>query len=73
MTAIMLTGFIVSVFGIVALIYKGITYISREQIIGIGTFEASADTRKSIPLSPIVDELSLDGGIVMVIIGRKKS
>ena len=73
MKLIMVIGLILIILGVVALAYQGITYTSREKIIDIGPFEASADTQKTIPLSPILGGLSLVGGIVLVIIGRKKS
>ena len=73
MKPIMLIGLVLIVLGVVALAYQGITYTSREKIIDIGPFEASADTQKTLPLSPILGGLSLVSGIVLVIIGRKKS
>ena len=72
MKPIMLIGLVLIVLGIVALAYQGITYTSQEKIIDIGPFEASADTQKTIPLSPIFGGLSLAGGVFLIIIGRKK-
>jgi hypothetical protein len=57
----------------VAFIYQGITYTTHEKIIDIGRIHASADTKKTIPLSPLFGGLALGGGIVLVIIGRKRS
>jgi uncharacterized membrane protein len=73
MKPIMVIGLVLIVLGVVALAYQGITYTTREKIIDIGPIHASADTQKTIPLSPLVGGLSLVGGIVLVIIGRKKS
>jgi len=73
MKPIMIIGLILIVLGVVALAYQGITYTTREKIIDIGPFEASADTQKTIPLSPLLGGLSLVGGIALVIMGRKKS
>jgi len=73
MKPIMLIGIVLIVLGIGALAYQGFTYTSHEKIIDIGSFQASADVQKTIPLSPILGGLSLVGGIVLVIIGRKKS
>ena len=73
MKPIMLIGLVLIVLGVVALAYQGITYTSREKIIDIGPFKASADTQKTIPLSPLLGGLSLVGGIFLVIRGRKKS
>ena len=70
---ITLVGIALIVFGIVAFAYQGITYTSREKIIDIGPIQATADTQKTIPLSPVVGGLALVGGIVLVVVGAKKS
>jgi hypothetical protein len=70
---ITLVGIALIVLGIVAFAYQGITYTSREKIIDIGPFEATADTQKTIPLSPLLGGLALAGGIVLVVVGAKKS
>jgi uncharacterized membrane protein len=72
MKTIMLIGFVLIVLGAMAFIYQGITYTSREKIFDIGPIHASADTQKTIPLSPLFGGLALAGGIILVIIGRKK-
>ena len=70
---IMLLGIALIVLGIVAFAYQGITYTSREKIIDIGPIQATADTQKTIPLSPVLGGLALVGGIVLVVVGTKKS
>ena len=70
---ITLVGIALIVLGIVAFTYQGITYTSREKIIDIGPFQATADTQKTIPLSPLLGGLALVGGIVLVVVGAKKS
>ena len=69
MKPIMLVGIVLIVLGVVALAYQGITYTSREKIIDIGPIHATADTKKTIPLSPILGGVALAGGIVLAIIG----
>ena len=71
MKPIMIVGILLIILGVVALAYQGITYTSREKIIDIGPIQATHDTKKSIPLSPILGGLALAGGIVMVIMGTK--
>jgi uncharacterized membrane protein len=68
-----LVGIALIVLGIVAFAYQGITYTSREKIIDIGPIQATADTQKTIPLSPLLGGLVLVGGIVLVVLGAKKS
>ena len=70
---ITLVGIALIVLGIVAFTYQGITYTSREKIIDIGPFQATADTQKTIPLSPLLGGLALVGGIVLVVVGAKRS
>ena len=68
-----LVGIALIILGMVAFAYQGITYTSREKIIDIGPFQATADTQKTIPLSPLLGGLALVGGIVLVVVGAKKS
>lgn len=67
-----LIGLVLIVLGIVALAYQGITYTTREKVIDIGPLEATAETEKTIPLSPLLGGLALVGGIVLVVVGNKK-
>ena len=69
MKPIMLIGIVLIVLGVVALAYQGITYTSRERILDIGPIHATADTNKTIPISPILGGLALVGGIVIVVSG----
>jgi hypothetical protein len=69
----MLVGGALIVLGIVAFAYQGITYTSREKIIDIGPLQATAETQKTIQLSPLLGGLALVGGVVLVVVGSKKS
>jgi len=42
------------VFGVVALVYQGITYTSHDTVIDIGPIHATADRQTTFPLPPIV-------------------
>ncbi|MGD0821727.1 MAG: DUF3185 domain-containing protein [Desulfomonilia bacterium] len=71
MKPVMIIGIVLIAFGVVAFAYKGITYTSREKIIDIGPIQATQETEKTIPLSPILGGVALAGGIVLVFIGRE--
>lgn len=73
MNPITLVGIALIVLGIVAFAYKGINYTSRETVLDIGPIKATADTQKTIPLSPLLGGLALVGGIVLVVLGTKQS
>jgi hypothetical protein len=72
MKPIMVLGLVLIILSIMAFAYQGITYTTREKIVDIGPIHASADTQKTIPLSPLFGVLALGGGIVLVLVGRKK-
>ena len=71
--SITLVGIALILLGIVAFAYQGISYTSREKIVDVGPLQASVDTKKTIPLSPLLGGLVLVGGIVLVVVGNKKS
>jgi hypothetical protein len=68
-----LVGIALIILGVLALAYQGITYTMREKVIDLGPLKASVDTEKNIPLPPIVGVLALAGGVVLVIVGARKS
>ena len=73
MKATTLVGIALIVLGVIALAYQGITYTTREKIIDIGPLKASIDKENRIFLPPIVGVLALAGGVVLVVVGARKS
>ena len=73
MKAVTLVGVALIILGVLALAYQGITYMTREKVIDLGPLKASVDREKSIPLPPIVGGLAVAGGVVLVIVGARKS
>ena len=72
-TPIALVGIALIVLGIVAFAYRGIPYTSREKVLDIGPVQASVDTRKTIPMSPLLVGLALVSGAALIAVGSKKS
>ena len=68
-----LVGIALIILGVLALAYRGITYTTREKVIDLGPLQASVDKKKSIPLPPIVGAVALAGGVVLLIVGARKS
>jgi hypothetical protein len=68
-----LAGIILIVLGVLALVYQGIQYTTREKIVDIGSIKISADTKKAIPLPPIVGGVALVAGIALILVDRKKT
>ena len=67
-----LAGIVLIVLGALALAYGGFSYTKREKIVDLGPIQATAETRESVPLPPILGAVALVGGIVMVVAGSRK-
>jgi hypothetical protein len=59
--------------GIVVLAYQGITYTTREKVVDLGPIQVTAEKTRTIPLAPIVGAIAIVGGIVLLVMGMKKS
>ncbi|MBF0413846.1 MAG: DUF3185 domain-containing protein [Desulfamplus sp.] len=64
---------ILIIIGIAAFGYQGITYTSKEKVVDLGPLQMTAETTKTFPLPPIVGAITLVGGIVLLLAGRRKS
>ena len=73
MKAATVLGIVLIVLGVLALAYQGITYTTREKVVDLGPLKASVDKEKTIPLPPILGALALAGGVILVIVGVRKS
>jgi hypothetical protein len=60
-------GVILIVLGLVALAYQGISYTTREKVVDLGPIEASKETKRTIPLPPVVGIVSIAGGIFLLL------
>lgn len=67
-----LIAFVLLAVGIIALIYQGITYTTREKVVDLGPIEVTAEKTKTIPLRPVVGLIALAAGALLLVIERKK-
>ncbi len=68
-----LAGIVLIAIGLVAFTYQGFTYTTREKVVDVGPIQITADKTKTLPLPPIVGAIALVGGIVLLVMGNKKS
>ena len=73
MKPVTLVGVALIILGVLALAYQGITYTTREKVIDLGPLKASVDKERTIPLPPILGALALAGGVVLVVVGARRS
>jgi len=72
MKPLSIAGIALIVLGLVALVYGGITYTSRETVIDIGPIQATADRERTFPLPPVAGIVAVVGGIALLVGGVRK-
>ncbi|HXJ83282.1 MAG TPA: DUF3185 domain-containing protein [Candidatus Methylomirabilis sp.] len=70
---VVVIGVVLIVLGGVALVFQGITYTTHQKILEVGPLKATAATERTIPLPPILGGLALGVGVVLLIVGSRKS
>lgn len=66
-----LLAVILIVTGVVAFVYQGITYTTREKVVDLGPLQMTAEKTRTIPLPPIIGGIALLAGIVLLVKGGK--
>ena len=65
-------GVLVIVAGVLALAYQQVWYTTRETVLDIGPLEATTESRKVIPLPPLIGVAIIAGGVILVLAARKR-
>lgn len=73
MKVLTIVGIVLIVIGVVALALQGITIITGEKVAEIGPLELTKEEKQTLPLSPLLGALSLAGGVILLIMGARKS
>lgn len=60
------------VLGIVGLAYGGLTVVYPDKVVDAGPLQISVDKKKSLPIPPILGVVALAGGVVLLVMDRKK-
>ncbi len=66
-------GIALIVLGVIALVYQGITYTTKEKVLDIGPFKAEVEKQRTIPLPPVLGVVALVGGIVLLVVAGRRS
>ena len=73
MKNLLLASFLMIILGLVALTYQGITYTTTEKAIDIGPLQITAERIHTIPLLPILGVTAIVGGVVLLVVSRRKT
>lgn len=64
-------GIALIVLGIVGLVYQGIGFTKRKDVLDVGPIHATKDTHETIPIPPVLGGIALVAGIALLIGGAK--
>jgi hypothetical protein len=67
-----LVGILLAVLGVGALLYQRFSYTDRETVLDVGSVSVTAETKKTVPLPPILGGVVLAGGVGLILIGMNK-
>ena len=68
-----IVGVILIMAGALALFYRGIPYTSRDVVVDVGPITATAVSDKTWPVPPILGGLAIAGGVVLIVVGARKT
>jgi hypothetical protein len=72
MDSLKIVGIALLVLGLLALAYQGITYTKTEKVLEVGPITATKETKKTIPLPPVLGGVAVVGGIVLLVAGARR-
>ncbi|MFM9964883.1 MAG: DUF3185 domain-containing protein [Planctomycetaceae bacterium] len=71
-TPFVVIGILLLVVGTAAFFFQEFSYRQRETVVEVGPVTVTADTQKSMPLSPIFGGIGVVCGIVLIAVGARK-
>jgi UDP-N-acetylmuramyl pentapeptide phosphotransferase/UDP-N-acetylglucosamine-1-phosphate transferase len=64
-------GLILIIIGVISLVFQGVTYTRHKKVLQVGSFEATTEQHKTIPLPPIIGGVALVAGVALLMVGRR--
>ena len=66
-------GFMLTIFGLVMIIYTGFNYVTTEKVVDLGPIQINAEKNHPLQWSPILGGVLLVGGIIVLANSKKAS
>ncbi len=73
MKPLVVVGILFLVLGVVALAYQGFSYTTKEKVLEVGPVQVTSETRKTVPLPPVLGGAALAVGLVLILVGSRRS
>lgn len=66
-------GIVLIILGIIGFVIGGFSFTTKEKVANVGPLELQKEQTHSVPITPIASGIAVVAGIVLVIVGSKKS
>jgi hypothetical protein len=66
-------GIILIVIGVAGFALGGFSFTKKEKVLDVGPIEATADDKKTVPISPLLAGIALVSGVVLVAASARKA
>jgi hypothetical protein len=73
MRGAVVAGVVLIILGVAALVYQGVTYTTQKKAVDLGPLQITEKQKHTIPLPPVLGAVAVAGGIVLVVMGGKRS
>ncbi|MCU7497185.1 MAG: DUF3185 domain-containing protein [Ignavibacteria bacterium] len=73
MKALTVIGIILILLGIAGFIFGGISFTKKSKVADLGPVEIQTEKKETVPVTPIASGVAVVAGIIMVVVGARKS
>ena len=71
MKSSVIAGVLLIALGVLALVYKNLSYTSQETVLQIGSLKATTETEKNIPIPNVLGIVAIIAGVVVIAVGGR--
>lgn len=71
MKSSVIAGVLLIALGVLALVYKNVSYTSQETVLQIGSLKATTETEKNIPIPNVLGIVAIIAGVVVIAVGSR--
>ncbi len=68
-----IAGVLLIILGVAAMIYGGFNFSTKKNVVDAGPIQINKTEHHSVPIPPILGGVCVIGGIVLLVMGAKKS
>jgi hypothetical protein len=71
MKSSVIAGVLLIALGVLALVYKNVSYTSQGTVLQIGSLKATTETEKNIPIPNVLGIVAIIAGVVVIAVGGR--